>query len=367
MPSKVKKTVLISPFFIFFLVHSSQTGIGMLSIQLDLAKEAGYDAWIGLLLSGLVLHIILFIMFKLLDHSREGDIFSLHRDCFGNIIGNTLSIVLLAHFLLLVTTVFRSYVEVLQVWAFPTITAWELTLIISVIVYYIVSAGFRVITGMTFFSTIVPLILLFLLIYTLKYGQFTNLMPILNHDTLDILKSMKVSILAFLGFESLLIYLPFIRSNNKVKKWAHLGLLFTTITYTTLTIITFAFFTEGQLLNLTWPTLHMTKIVRIPLIERFEYIFIFSWLVVILPPICLSIWSVVRGFKVILNFKPSYTLLGTLILVNISNLLIKDMDSNELLYKITSEIGFYLLFAYVPLLYVFVLVRSKIKKTTINS
>jgi spore germination protein (amino acid permease) len=354
--SKLKETLLISPFFMFYLVHSSQTGVGLLSFQSDISKESGYDAWIGLLIAGLILHIILFITFKLLEHSSDGDLISLHRDYFGKLVGNTLTILFCIHFLLFLTTVFWSYIEILQVWAFETIHAWEFTLVLSIIVFYIVIGGFRVITGITFFSTIIPIILVFILIYTLKFSHFSNLLPVLSHDAIDILKSAKASTFSFLGFEALLIYFPFIRNRDKGKKWAYIGLLFTTVSYTILAIITFSFFSEGQLKHLLKPTLVLTKIVEIPFIERFEYIFIFSWFLVVLPPICISLWSVTRVLKSTLKIKPSYSLISIIILLNLSTIIIMDKSSIDILSKISSEIGFYIILVYLPVLYIYVLI-----------
>ncbi|WP_078379958.1 GerAB/ArcD/ProY family transporter [Sutcliffiella halmapala] len=360
-PSKIKENLLVSPFLVLFLVHSSQTGIGLLSFQHEIAMDAGYDAWISLFLIGLIFHLLLFMMFKLLSYSSEGDIISLHRDYFGKWFGNILTLLFCFYFLLLVTTVLRSYVEVLQIWAFNTITIWEFTLLISIIIFYVVIRGFRVITGVVFFSTIIPLILIFVLIYTLKYSHFSNLMPFFNHDLIEIMKSAKTSTISFLGFESILFYYPYIKNQKQSHKWGQAGLLLTTVLYTILAIFTFAYFSEGQLKYMIWPTLIMTKIVWIPFIERFEFIFIFSWLLVILAPICLSLWSTVRGFKRLFHIKPRYSLIGALILLNITPFFLQDRENIEMLGKITSEMGFYLLFLYIPLLFVYVTIVRKIK------
>lgn len=357
--SNVRENLLISPFFVFFLINASQTGVGMLGFQRDISKYAGYDAWIGIILSGLVLHIILFIMFQLLKNASNGDLISLHRDYFGKLIGNTLTILILVYFILLATTVFQTYIEILQVWVFSTIYPWEFTLIISIAIYYLVSSGFRVITGIAFWSTLIPIILVFVLIYTLKYSHFSNLLPIFSHSVKDILKSSKECTLSFLGFESMLFFLCFIRDSHKSKKWAHFGLLFTTLTYIVLTIITFAFYSQGQLNHVIWPTLVMTKIVQIPFIDRFEYFFIFSWLLVLLPPICLSLWSVTRGLKYVFNFKPTYSLLGVLLLINLSTIFLNERTTLQNIQKITSDMGLYILLLYIPALYIVVLIKNQ--------
>nr|MBU6863740.1 spore germination protein [Streptococcus oralis] len=40
-----------------------------------------------------------------------------------------------------------------------------------------------------------------------------------------------------------------------------------------------------------WPTLTMLKIIKVPFIQRFEYSIIFLWYLIILPNLCLTIWS----------------------------------------------------------------------------
>lgn len=362
----VRENSLLSPFFIFFLIHSSQTGIGMLSFQRDIAKHAEQDAWISVLVGGFTLHIILFLMFKLLDQSPNRNLISLHKEYFGKIIGNALSVLFLLYFLLLMTTVVDSYVEIINVWAFSSVRPWEFTLIISIVIFLIVSGGFRVITGIAFWSILIPIILFFVLGYTLKYSHFSNLLPLFGHDIKDILKSSKEATVSFLGFETLFLFYPFVKKSSKTKMWAHGGLLFTTFSYVLITIITFAYFSGGQLEHIIWPTLVMTKIVQVPFIDRFEYIFIFCWLLVVLPPICLCIWSISRGMKEMFNFTPSYTLIGILILLNITPILFNERDSIEMIKTLASLSGFYILLLYIPILYLFVLIVNKFFRKKAN-
>ena len=41
----------------------------------------------------------------------------------------------------------------------------------------------------------------------------------------------------------------------------------------------------------------MLKIIKVPFIQRFEYIIIFLWFLIILPNLCLTIWSACRISK----------------------------------------------------------------------
>ncbi|MBY0147912.1 GerAB/ArcD/ProY family transporter [Neobacillus niacini] len=136
--------------------------------------------------------------------------------------------------------------------------------------------------------------------------------------------------------------------------------MFTTILYVILTVITYAFFNQGVLKYVIWPTLSMTKVVQMPFIERFEYLFIFSWMLVILPPVCLCIWSVTRGFKGVFNSKPSLTLAGIHILINVFSFILNDRIMIQVFKDITAKMSTYILLVYIPLLYVFVTVKNKL-------
>lgn len=77
----------VSPFYVFFLVHSMQTGIGVLSFQRVLAKSAGTDGWISIILAGLIVHIMIWIIYKIFS-IVPGDIISANTQALGKWLGN---------------------------------------------------------------------------------------------------------------------------------------------------------------------------------------------------------------------------------------------------------------------------------------
>ena len=97
------------------------------------------------------------------------------------------------------------------------------------------------------------------------------------HSPFDMLISAKQSALEFLGFETILIFYPFIEKGKSLKRWAHAGIAFSTLIYVVLAIVSFMYYSEGQLNRTIWPTLTMLKIIKVPFIQRFEYIIIFVW------------------------------------------------------------------------------------------
>lgn len=356
------KTSVVSPYFTFFLIHSLQIGVGILGFQRIIIKPAGYDAWISILLIGLATHVVLFFMLKMLE--KDNDLIEIHATCFGKWLGTIFTLCFTLYFILSSLAVLRTYIEVIQVWIFPNITLWHITLIFLFIIYYILAGGFRSVTGICFFSVMLPILVTFFLIFPLQYANFRNVLPIFTHSFTDILKSAKAASLEFLGIEALLLFYPLIRKEKSVKYWAHLGIFFTTVLYLLVALVSFFYFSEGLLNHTIWATLAMLKIIRVPFIQRVEYIIIFLWFLIILPNLCLTIWASCQSVKRSLRIPFKITVPFFLFILYISSLPFTNRDMVNALNAYTSQIGFYLVYVYIPILFLWHTIRFYIKNKT---
>lgn len=368
MNNQVNESLTVSPFFLFFLIHGTQTGVGLLSFQSKIIKGAEQDAWISVALVGFSYHLIVFLMYSVLKNSKNGDVMSVNQQLFGSWFGNILNIIFYGYTILIVSIVVRTYLEVLTTWVFPHIPLWILSLVILIVITNIVLGGFRVVTGICFWGVVIPTLLLFTIYFALKYAYWTNLLPIFSHSFHDYFISAKESNLTFLGPEFLLIYFPFIKNNKSSQKWVHIGLGYSTILYLVITILTFVYFSHGQLEHTIWPTLIMTKIIRFSFIERFEYVYIFTWLLVILPPCCVALWSGVRILKESFHFKPKISLWLSLIIVQTIVVLIKSSIGIDKIEKLILVLSSSILLCYLPILYILTKIirlvnKNKMEKT----
>lgn len=83
---KIREPFLVSHFIVFFLIHSMQLGVGVLGFQRIVAKSAEQDAWISIVIAGLGVHVLIWMIYKILDKSG-GDVTDVHREIFGKWIG----------------------------------------------------------------------------------------------------------------------------------------------------------------------------------------------------------------------------------------------------------------------------------------
>lgn len=354
-----KENYLVSNFFVFFIIISSQNGIGLLGFQNLIAKNAKHDGWIVVLFMGISLHIVLWFIYKILQGDNK-DIITIHNEFFGKLFGNIITIFISLYFFGVTITVFRTYLEIIQVWAFPSVSIWELGILMLIIIYYIVSGGFRVVTGICFLFALIPSILfLFSLYFPMKFSNINNILPIFNLSFIDFMKAFKESSSIFFGFETLLIYFPLLKNGHNSKKWANIALIFTTILLTSVALVSLTYFSIGQLVNSKWPTLEMTKIIELPFVERFEFIFIFSWLAVIIPTISLYLWSICRIYKKLFNIKPRITLINALALILVFTFIIDNYLKLDLLRNYVSQLGFNFVYLYIPFLFFIKVIRGR--------
>jgi spore germination protein (amino acid permease) len=364
---KVEKQFQVSAFFTFFLIHSSQTGVGILNFQSQVIKHAEQDAWISLIITWAATHIILYIIFKLLGGGTN-DLVAVHQYCFGKAVGSIMSVMALVYFWLASLTVLRAYIEVIQIWVYPSIKTWQLCFVFGLTFYYIISSGFRSLTGFSFWGVILPAFLFFLIYFPLMHANYIYLLPAFSHSLSELLLSSKGYALLFLGFEWILMYYPFLRSSNNrdISKWAYLGNIYTLIVYLIITLISFLYFNQEVLQHLPWPTLMMVKIVKFSFLERFEYVFIFIWLLVIISPICISLWACTRIVKRTFSIPPKATLLFLLIAEMIVSVYLQEFKSIDYLVNFTSNVGIGFVYVYLPLLLIIKWIKNHSMKNRLN-
>ncbi|MFF2592534.1 GerAB/ArcD/ProY family transporter [Priestia megaterium] len=201
-----------------------------------------------------------------------------------------------------------------------------------------------------------------ILFFSLEFAQFNHLLPLFNHSVKEILGSSKTMAFQFLGFETLLMFYPFIKNPEKSKKWAHFGVLFTIFLYFSITIITFAFFNEEHLKHTIWPTLTLLKITEMPFIERVEYIVVSLWFLVVLPHISQHLWTVCRGLKKLVNIKQRISLFICLFLFFLFSNVLESHKQIERLANLYSSVGFYFIYLYVPFLFLTINIKQKLTK-----
>ena len=355
-----KPQFLLSTFLVFFIIHANQVGIGIHGFQRLIFMEARQDAWISVLIAGFATHIVVFVIIKTLQIYGSSDIYGIQHEIYGKWLGKVLNSLYILYCLWIFLLILKNYIEVLETWIFPTVPVWLFSFSILLLVIYGVTGGIRMIVGVCFFSIALSLWMFGFIGYPVRFADFGHLLPVMESSLVSILKGAHKMTLTIVGFEILYVIYPYMEKKDKLQKYAHIGIAATTFLYLILMLLAISYFSPGQLLSTIWPTLSLFKIVKLPFIERTEYIAVTFWLLIILPNLMLYLWAAVRGAKRSFGVSQIKTMWVFTTLLFVMSLFINTRVKINHFNDFFASMAFYVTFCYPLVLYSFALLKKKI-------
>ncbi|WP_163103553.1 GerAB/ArcD/ProY family transporter, partial [Peribacillus alkalitolerans] len=138
------------------------------------------------------------------------------------------------------------------------------------------------------------------------------------------------------------------------------GLLFSTIIYVALMIVAIIYFSGMQLERTIWATLSLFKIVRLPFIERFEYVAITYWMLIILPNLIFYMWSACRGIKRMFNIEENKSVWFFSAIILIAVQFIVTRTQVNMINDYFAKFAFYVVVCYPFVLYATAWLRKRV-------
>ncbi|RDY70252.1 spore gernimation protein [Halobacillus trueperi] len=352
----------VQAFYLFFIIHTSQIGAGLMGVPRILVLEAGVDAWISVLIAGLYLHLVVFIMLQILKSYENADILGIQQDLFGVWIGKTLGTVYVLYIFLLLLTVIKNYIEVVQVFVFPEMPIWLMALFLLSLMVYSILGGFRVVVGTSVIFFFLTIWLVFTIYKPITYMDWEHFLPVFRTPAPDLLKGVQQVTFSVLGLEILFFVYPFIQDKKRAALPAHAGVFFTTFLILLVTVVSIGYFSPDQLKAIVWATLSLFKIISFSVLERFDFIAVALWMMVIIPNIVLFGWMIVHSLKRLFNAPKKPTLYGLAFLLFFTSITAEKRVALNELTNWTGEIGFWIVFVYPFLIYMMILLKKLMKK-----
>lgn len=208
---------MLSTFLLFFIIHDIQVGIGIQGFQRIIFLEAKHDAWISVILSGILTHLIVFMIIKTLQVYGSSDIYGIHHDIYGKWVGRMMNSLYILYCLLTSLVIMKNYIEVIQTWMFPQVPSWFFSISLLLIVVYGVTGGVRVIVGVCFFNVILSIWMLGLIGFPIRYFDYTSFLPILESNIPAILKGTFKMTFTVVGFEILYAIYPHLNEKKRFR------------------------------------------------------------------------------------------------------------------------------------------------------
>ncbi|WP_144487670.1 GerAB/ArcD/ProY family transporter [Bacillus pumilus] len=359
MSSSVKEKFQVSPFFVFFLINANQVGVSILNFQTNLVRSMNNDGWIAIVISGISVNVMIFLMYFMFKKAPSDEFGDITQYVFGKWIGQLFNILYILYFASLSLTVLIHYMDVIHVWLFKEIPGLLFASILLLLVYYIHTGGFRTIAGWAFFSIVLTYWMTFICFYVMKYSHIRFMFPMFDHTLSQLLVGVKDASLSMFGFGTLLVYYPFIKQAQTSQKYAHMGVLFTTCLNLLTFLVSIAYYSSAQLKLTKWPTLTLTSIVKLPFIQRFEFIEVSLWLFLIIPNIAIPLWAASRMAKQVFHTSQRITFIILSILILIMFSFFAGATSFERFNQWVEYTGFFLVYGFIICIVIGLLLKKR--------
>ncbi|PPB08494.1 GerAB/ArcD/ProY family transporter [Brevibacillus laterosporus] len=263
-------------------ISGIEVGSSILSLPADLARVTGTDGWISIIIGYLFTILISLCIIGIMSKHPNNTMLDVLIYYLGSFFGKSIMVVWILYSLLGAVTIFYTSIYIIKEWVLPNTMTFLIVALFLLCTYIALRGGVRLICRyqvfVFFFTLWMPLILLF----SLKHGHLTFLLPVLKEGWLPILHGVKVTVLAFLGFEWVFLFYPYLENKKHAVKGIIIANTITLLVYLQITFSCFTFFSPDEISKFIWPTLTLVKPVRFSFLERFEiiylsfYIFIFS-------------------------------------------------------------------------------------------
>lgn len=142
----------INAFLIVAIISSNQVGVGVMGFQQQLYQHAKQDAWISVIISFLLAHLVVFVMVKTLEIYETNDIYEINQDIFGKFIGNFLNVLYITYCGSIFFVILKTYIEVINTWVFYNLSPWFLSATLLLLLIYTFTGTLKVIVGVSFLA-----------------------------------------------------------------------------------------------------------------------------------------------------------------------------------------------------------------------
>ncbi|MFD2612690.1 GerAB/ArcD/ProY family transporter [Paenibacillus gansuensis] len=355
------KPFLFSAYLLIFIIHDAQIGVGLPGFQRIIYRSAGHDAWISVILAGLYVHLLAWIIVMTLHRAGDRDLYGIHDAVYGKWLGRCLNLLVVFYYLYACIVVLRNYVEMVQIWLFPYSDAWMLGLIFASLAVYGIHGGLKTIVGASFVFVCLSVWMVILLYFPLVYADWDHLFPVAEADPQHLMLGAVRMSFSLVGFEILYYLYPFVRDKQKVHKYAQLGIMSVNVFYFLVMAVSLVFFSGGQIFKNAWATFTMLKIIQIPFLERFEYLGVSLWLMVIMGNLLLFGWTATRGLKQVFQWKQKYAVVVFFAVVWLVSTRIETRVQMDKINDLFATLSLYTVYLYPLFLFGLVLLRMKSK------
>jgi len=271
---------------IFVLLINLIIGTGILGITRVVSEVSKQDAWISVLINGIFLSLMMVIIVYTISKFPSYNFLQYTSLLLSKPLGYIITLLFAIYGVVVTGIVIRFLSEMIYTWLLPETPIIVINFIIVITIMYMTRNG---ITTLARFNETISFLLIpfaLLIFVGLPEADFINLRPIGGTGIVTILKGAMPSFFAFSGYESILVYYPYISDKKSpVMKYSVLAILIVTVFYTATVMSQIALYGSDEVAHVLYPSINYLTAVNFPLVERTEIFFTIFWIFTVLATI----------------------------------------------------------------------------------
>ncbi|NRF90434.1 GerAB/ArcD/ProY family transporter [Paenibacillus frigoriresistens] len=127
------------------IICEGQVGIGVLSLPRDLAKKAGTDGWIAIVLGWILSMLLSLVIIRIMEKNPEHTLFEILTKYFGKWAGKGLALLWILIAAYAASTIMFSTIHIVKIWIVQDVRNYILMILFTIPIYMITKQGIRVI------------------------------------------------------------------------------------------------------------------------------------------------------------------------------------------------------------------------------
>ncbi|MGZ9584341.1 GerAB/ArcD/ProY family transporter [Paenibacillus marinisediminis] len=269
----------ITPGQLVFLIIQTQIGVGLLGLANNVHNAAKGDAWLSVLLAGILAQLFIVVMWGLGRRFPSLTLYDYLPALLGTFLGKCIQFIYVGYFMLVSSYIILQFSMTIHEWVLVDTPRWIVMGMMLGVSLYLVRESLRTIARfcvLAFFCYI-PVILIISYAYTRV--NFLYVLPVGQAGLWKIAEGAHTAMNSVSGYEILLICYPFVEGARTDKlKAASLANTFTALLYTFAVFTSLIVFSPSEIGQLPEPLLYMVKALTFSVFERPDLYFLSLWM-----------------------------------------------------------------------------------------
>lgn len=318
----------------------TQTGLGVITLPAVMAREAGHDGWISMLLSGSAAIMLSLLFALLLRRYSDKGIFEINKLIFGKVLGISINFLLTAYLIFAAVRGVRIFTIFLRLTVLPLTPPLVISPFIMLPSIYLVWSGLKYVCRFKYISVLSYVVALLFMALMINDMRVSFLMPVGEAGMDRILSSVRISFRAFMGLELIVFLFPEITDKEKAFKWNTAANVFSTLFFIVVVIACTMVFGERFLQIQTIPLFNMARAYNAPILERVDLYIISLWFVVMGCSMRAYMFTAYYGLQEVFKMKNTkLTLLAYFTVLVLLSRIPRDINEAFMFFDITNYIG----------------------------